>query len=155
EATRDALVWVSGNHDDRIGGPSQTMLDGGFHPRRTVYAFVDRLDPPGLLSTFDFPSPAATSPARDLTTVSPQALFLMNSPLTLNVAEQIANRLECGVSSNIDLRTTELFRLIFSRDPSEEELSLTKNYLGPSPKVELYQQFIHALLLTNEFVFVD
>ena len=32
---------------------------------------LDRLDVPNLLTTFDFPSPAATNPQRDATTVAP------------------------------------------------------------------------------------
>ena len=93
EATRDALLFVTGQLQDRIGGPSQNLLDG-FQPRRTLYSFLNRQDLPGLLSVFDFPSPAATSGQRETTTISPQALFLMNGPLMGSVADAVraANR---------------------------------------------------------------
>src|SRR5262249_53490464 len=78
EALRDSLLAVSGTLDDKIGGPSVNLLAGS--NRRSVYGFIDRLALPGLLRTFDFPSPDATSAQRDNTTVAPQALYLMNGP---------------------------------------------------------------------------
>ena len=42
-----------------------------------MYGYIDRLHVPGLFRTFDFPSPDATSPQRDSTTVPQQALFLL------------------------------------------------------------------------------
>ena len=155
EATRDALLFVTGRLDDRIGGSSQSMLDGGFQPRRTLYAFLDRLDPPGLLSVFDFPSPAATSASRDTTTVSPQALFLMNGSLTATAADLVTQRLDVTREDETLSRVRQITRILFSREPKTAEERLAAEFLGVKPSPAAWQQFVHALLLTNEFLFVD
>ena len=74
EATRDALLAVSGRLSGRIGGPPMPSLTGT-EPRRTIYGFIDRLNLPGLYRTFDFPDPTHDQPRRDQTTVAPQACF--------------------------------------------------------------------------------
>ena len=91
EATRDALLAVSGRLSGRIGGPPMPSLTGT-EPRRTIYGFVDRLNLPGLYRTFDFPDPSTTSPRRDQTTVAPQALFMMNHPFMIEVSRSILAR---------------------------------------------------------------
>jgi Protein of unknown function (DUF1553) len=149
EATRDALL------DDRLGGPARPMLDGGFHPRRTLYAQLDRLDPPSLLSVFDFPSLAATSPARDTTTVSPQALYLMNGPLVQAVSQLMMNRNDVQHATEVSSRVSQLTRILFSRNPTPQEERLVHEFLGTQPTTQDWQRFAQALLLTNEFVFVD
>ena len=155
EATRDALLFVTGQLDDRLGGPAQPMLDGGFHPRRTLYAHLDRLDPPSLLSVFDFPSLAATSASRDTTTVSPQALFLMNGPLVATVSQWIVQRSDVTRAPDTSSRVRHLTRILFSREPTTAEERLAEEFLGSQPSPTAWQHFAQALLLTNEFVFVD
>ena len=155
EATRDALLFVTGRLDDRIGGPSQPMLDGGFQPRRTVYAFLDRLDSPGLLSVFDFPSPAATSASRDTTTVSPQALYLMNGPFTATAADLVTQRPDVTREADTMSRVRQITRILIAREPKPMEERLAAEFLGVQPSPGAWQQFVHALLLTNEFLFVD
>jgi len=155
EATRDALLFVTGRLDNRLGGSSQAMLDGGFQPRRTVYAFLDRLDPPGLLSVFDFPSLAATSASRDTTTVSPQALFLMNGPFAATVAELVAQRPDVVHEAETASRVRRITQVLFAREPQPAEARLAAEFLGSHPTPAAWQQFVHALLLTNEFLFID
>ena len=155
EATRDALLFVTGQLDDRLGGPARPMLDGGFHPRRTVYATLDRLDPPSLLSVFDFPSLAATSASRDTTTVSPQALFLMNGPLVATASQLTSQRSDVTREPDTLSRVRHLTRILFAREPTASEEGLAAEFLGPQPSPIAWQQFAQALLLTNEFVFVD
>ena len=94
EQMRDTLLAVSGNLDSTIGGVSIDVTRPNSPPRRTVYAFVDRQNLPGLLRTFDFPAPNATSPGRFNTTVPQQALFMLNSPFVIQQAKSLANRAE-------------------------------------------------------------
>jgi hypothetical protein len=155
EATRDALLAVTGLLDDKIGGPSQSMLQGGFVPRRTLYAHVDRENPPGLLSVFDVPSSVATSALRDTTTVSPQALYLMNGPLVPTCADLLTSRQEREGGPTVESRVNHVYRILFARSPNETELRLATGFLGAQPTTALWQQFAQALLMTNEFVFVD
>src|SRR5207302_4061017 len=94
ETTRDALLAVSGRLDRHLGGPSAKEILSPQAKRRTVYAYLDRLNVPGLFRTFDFPNPDATSPQRDTTTVAPQALFMMNNPFMLECARALVRRPE-------------------------------------------------------------
>ena len=73
EALRDSMLAVAGTLDDHVGGPSVNILSGS--NRRSVYSFIDRLALPGLLRTFDFPSPDATNAQRDHTTCSHRSAY--------------------------------------------------------------------------------
>jgi hypothetical protein len=156
EALRDALLSVGGQLDHRVGGPSvQTPLAAGVQ-RRTVYSFVDRLNVPGLFRTFDFPSPDATSPARDATLVPQQALFLMNSPFVLHQARSLAARPDVAALVRVEERVRRMYRVLYGREPDGDELRLGRAYLdaGMGSPVA-WQRYAQALLLGNEFVFVD
>ena len=54
------------------------------------FAHVDRLNLAGVFTTFDFAQPEMSTPQRFETTVPEQALFLMNSPLVIEQARQLA-----------------------------------------------------------------
>jgi len=156
ESLRDALLWSAGTLDRTVGGPSIPLLGGP--PRRTVYGFIDRLSLPGLLRTFDFPSPDSSSAGRDNTTVAPQALFLMNGPFSQQCARQLAALPEIAQETTVDGRIRGLFRRLFARAPTDDELAIGREFLGADPAVitpETWGIYSHALLLTNEFVFVD
>ena len=122
EATRDALLAVSGRLSGRIGGPPMPSLTGT-EPRRTIYGFIDRLNLPGIYRTFDFPDPTTTSPRRDQTTVAPQALFLMNHPFMIELSRSILARPDIVILGDTKRKVERLFRLIYGRTPSEDELT--------------------------------
>jgi hypothetical protein len=153
ESTRDALLAVSGRLDRRVCGPSFPSLAEPAARRRTLYAQVDRLRLPGVFRTFDFPDPNATSPRRDQTTVPPQALFLMNHPLVRAAAEALANRPDVCRFVDSDARFKRLFQIAYGRRPSAEEAALARSFLAVQPAS--WVSFCQALLLANEFVFVD
>jgi hypothetical protein len=155
EATRDALLAVSGRLSGRLGGPPMPSLTGT-EPRRTIYGFVDRLNLPGIYRTFDFPDPSTTSPRRDQTTVAPQALFLMNHPFMIEVSRSILARPEIALLDDTKRKVVQLFRLVYGRTPSVEELTIIREYLGnPSSDPRRWQSFAQAAMVANEFVFVD
>ncbi|HVL12240.1 MAG TPA: DUF1549 and DUF1553 domain-containing protein, partial [Gemmata sp.] len=87
EALHDATLAVSGQLDTKVGGPAVRLFGG--NSRRAVYGYVDRLEFPSLLTTFDVPNPAGLAPERTSTTVTPQALFLMNGPFARAAAKQL------------------------------------------------------------------
>ena len=157
EGLRDSLLWASGTLDLTVGGPSVNLLAGS--PRRTVYGFIDRLALPGLLRTFDFPSPDNSSPGRDNTTVAPQALYLMNGPFAQDCARKLAARPEIATRPELSNRVEALFRLLFARNATAEEQAFAREFFGDDPAIqaseEAWRTYAHALLLTNEFVFVD
>jgi cytochrome c553 len=157
EALRDALLAVSGRLDRTRGGPPVDLLGGS--NRRTVYGFINRLSLPGLLRTFDFPSPDATSPQRDSTTVAPQALYLMNGPLTDQCAKSLVERPEFLARQGLAERVEWLYTTLFSRRPAAADVRMAEEFLGSDAAAQreqqAWQRYVHALLLTNEFVFVD
>ena len=156
EATRDALLAVSGRLDGKIGGPPMSSLTDTSANRRTLYGFIDRLNLPGLYRAFDFPDPTTTSPRRDQTTVAPQALFLMNHPFVISTARAILARPEIAAAHGTKAKVERMVRLILCRRPDEEDRALARAFLAASSDDSTpWQSFVQALLMTNEFVFVD
>lgn len=153
ESLRDSLLAVAGRLEGRLGGPSFAELTASSSPRRTLYATIDRLNLPGLFRTFDFPDPNATSPRRDLTTVPPQALFLMNNAFVGECAEALARRADLSAPWPGPVR--ELTRLALGREPTPAEIALAADFLGPDPDRTAWRRFAHALLMTNEFITID
>jgi hypothetical protein len=155
EATRDALLAVAGRLDGKVGGPSVRNLLAPGSTRRTLYGFLDRLNVPGLYRTFDFPSPDATSPQRDTTTVAPQALFLMNNPFVHDAAARVLLRPDVAAEKELPAKVAYLHRLLYARGPKALERELAREYLGATPTPTTWQRYVHALMLANEFVFID
>jgi hypothetical protein len=155
EAMRDGLLAVSGGLDRSIGGPPVRDIASAGATRRTLYGYIDRLNMPGLYRTFDFPSPDATSPRRDSTTVAPQALFLMNHPFVLTAARRLLARPEVARDKDTMAKVEHLYRLLFVRPPTVQETTLAREYLSEKATAAEWERYVQALLLTNEFVFVD
>ncbi|WP_437224791.1 PSD1 and planctomycete cytochrome C domain-containing protein [Planctomicrobium sp. SH661] len=150
EAMRDAMLQVAGQLNDGLTGRPFNIEEHPNTPRRTIYAQIDRNNLPGLFRTFDFPSPDSSSPGRPLTTVPQQALFVMNSPFALTVAEQLAADVRSRSSE-----TTEQARLlierVYARPAKPEEVKALGQYLESHPLEQLGQ----AVMMSNEFLFVD
>jgi mono/diheme cytochrome c family protein len=155
EATRDSLVAVTGELDSRLGGKPEELLGGNYIPRRTMYSFIDRQDLPGIFSVFDFPSPNASSPQRDLTTVSPQALYLMNGPFLQKISERVLARGDIASDPATAGRIKRIYQILLQKMPDVGEQKLGDEFLGPAPSAAELERFIQALLMSNEFVFVD
>jgi hypothetical protein len=155
EAMRDSLLSVSGDLDTKLGGPAVEMLQEAFVPRRTIYGLIDRMNLPGLFRTFDFPSPTASSPGREQTTIPPQALYLMNNHFVTECAQRLIARPDVVTILNRDARVRRIYRILLARDAADSELTLSQEFLGTKPSAASWVQFTQALMLTNEFVFID
>ena len=92
-------------------------VDGSrpFSARRSLYGFVDRLNPSTMLATFDVADPATHSPRRHVTTVPQQALFLMNNPFVIDQAKYAAARLLAENHTTNDARIARAYRLALGR----------------------------------------
>ncbi len=132
EQIRDSIMYVSGNLDTSIGGPSVELSPAML--RRTVYAKVSRYKPDEYLQLFDFPSPLISAEKRFVTTVPSQRLFLMNSDFMQIEAEELAKRV-AGEANNRE-RIRKAYRLVFGRDATEEEIVLGTEYLKAEPLLE-------------------
>jgi hypothetical protein len=156
ESTRDALLAVSGLLESTIGGPPMPGLTTAGANRRTIYGFIDRLNLPGLFRTFDFPDPTTTSPRRDQTTVAPQALFLMNHPFVISAARGLVARPELASEDDLDHKLDRLYRMIYGRQPGDADRALAREFLaGSNGGANRWWSFAQALLMANEFVFID
>lgn len=168
EPLRDRLLVAAGRLDDRIGGRSVMIHQDA--KRRGLYAYIDREDPPGLLANFDFPSPDASRAKRTQTTVPQQALYLMNSAFVIDQAKALAERSaakedelrqEEDASSRASVDPAERIRRIYrhalSRDPDDQETQSAISFVNheSDPEVDPWVQLAQALLLCNEFAFVD
>lgn len=165
EAMRDALLAVSGGLDPKMGGRGEPLFEAPFPPRRTVYGFIDRQNLNGVYRSFDFASPDSSSPGRFSTTVPQQALFLMNSPFVVSQAKALADRLEASATDD-PKRLAALYRLVLNRPPDPRETALGLAFINrwndPDTKtgaeasgLSPWGAYAQALLLTNEFQFVD
>jgi cytochrome c553 len=153
EPLRDAMLAVSGNLETTMGGKPVDITVAPYPLRRSVYAFIERQNLPGVFRTFDLASPDASTPQRHATTVPQQALFLMNSPFAQQQARAFANRADL-VGLPEEARIERMFRLAFGRSPDVEEKQLAKAFIqdaGPSG----WEQYAQVLLSGNEFAFVD
>src|SRR5581483_12428477 len=87
EALRDALLAVAGRLDRTMGGVADRDL---LKPRRSVYQMTVRSDRSGFGPLFDAADPTAPVDRRTISTVAPQALFLLNHPLAKEQAKALA-----------------------------------------------------------------
>src|SRR6267154_2330206 len=94
EAMRDSLLVFSGKLDPTVGGQPVNLTDEPYSYRRSVYGYIDRGNLPELMQNFDFSSPDMPNSKRTTTIVPQQALFLMNSPMAIDVARRVAARPE-------------------------------------------------------------
>jgi hypothetical protein len=166
EALRDSLLAVSGRLDPARGGPAVELTTAPFSRRRTVYGFIDRQNLPGVLRSFDFASPDATSPQRYSTTVPQQALFLMNSPFVVEKARHLASRVAETSPKEAAKRIEQLYRLCYGRKPDADEVGLGLKFLEAAEReapekstkgkpLSAWEKYAQVLMLANEFAFVD
>jgi hypothetical protein len=156
ETMRDTLLAVAGRLDQRIGGPSARDILTPASTRRTLYGFLDRLNVPGLYRTFDFPSPDATSPERSVTTVAPQALFMMNNPFVVEMTRHLLRRPEIARAQEPAARVQAIYEQVYGRGATSEEVDLARSFIAHSgEEKKAWENYAQALLLTNELAFVD
>ncbi len=130
--------------------------------RRTVYALVDRQGLPGMLPTFDFASPDSHSAERYTTTVPQQALFLMNSPMLVEMARAFAARADVKRLEDNAAHVARMVEIAWGRKPTERETQLALEYIASdqgapaaSGSLDAWEAFAQTLLLSNEFIYVE
>jgi hypothetical protein len=151
EPLHDATLAVSGQFDAKLGGPSVRLFGG--NRRRAVYGYVDRLEFPSLLTTFDVPNPAGLTPERTNTTVAPQALFLMNGPFARAAAKQLVAQPAVQKITDPAARLDRIYLTVYGRRPDAEERKLALAFVAKG--ADRWADLAHALLMSNEFCFVD
>jgi hypothetical protein len=149
--------------------------------RRSIYLVVRRNAQLPLLSTFDVPDSHHTCTRRARTTTPTQALILLNDGWPLKRAQALAGRVlkEAGGSDSEVIRRA--YEIVYTRLPEAEELAAGEKFLKrqagiiaerikkkekiaePTSLPKDYNKargaalvdYCHALLNSNEFVYVD
>ena len=124
ESVRDSLLTMSSQLDRSLGGKPANITEEPYSYRRSVYGYVDRGNLPELMAHFDFSKPEMANSKRTTTIVPQQALFLMNSPFTVDVVRRIVNRPEFTselANANAQI-VLALYRSISKKVPDREEL---------------------------------
>jgi hypothetical protein len=118
-----------------------------------------RSDRTSFRELFDAADPTAIIDKRTVSTVAPQALFLMNHPFALQSAKALAQRILREGSTQDAEKVERLYVLLFGRAPSKREtqvglVALTRA-MGIGGADEAWEEYCQVLLSTNEFIYVD
>ena len=103
------------------------------------------------METFDLPENATSCGRRTVSTVAPQALALLNGPLTREVAVALARRIAEAAGTDAAARVDAGFRLALQRPPGDEERTRSIEFLSE----RTLEEFARVLINLNEFVYVD
>ncbi len=165
ETMRDALLQASGELEQEMGGPPKTLFGEKASPRRALYGKIDRQFLPKSLQVFDFPNPEMHSPRRAETSVPQQALFFLNSPFIQARARALAARVAAEIPENdLDARVRRLYEIVYQRPPTASQMYENRAFLVEGKQkdtardreeLDVWERHAQALLLSNEFLFVD
>ncbi|MFO0901005.1 MAG: DUF1549 and DUF1553 domain-containing protein [Pirellulales bacterium] len=190
EAIRDAMLAVAGELNQRMHGPSarpelpaglsdryawKADAEAGDRNRRSVYVFAKRNMRYPLFEAFDQPDLFQSCSRRAVTVTAPQSLLLLNSGLTLELAEAWAKRLLEASPNDPRALAEQAYLQAFGRAPSDEEAKAAVAFLlgrtrasrgadqaageGASESSTLAPaaaaDFCHALFNASEFITID
>ncbi len=161
EIIRDNLFAVSGTLDKKMYGPGS--LDQAT-PRRSVYLKVKRGSLIPILQLFDAPDAIQSIGDRNVTTVPPQALAMMNSPFVRNIADKFSARISSEKDLTNEAIVGKAYRLALSRPPENDEVTRMVGFLNSqtlsygsdaNAKKMALTDYCQIMLCLNEFVVVD
>ncbi|MYN63684.1 MAG: DUF1553 domain-containing protein [Acidobacteria bacterium] len=118
--------------------------------RRSVYVFRRRSLGFPFFDTFDLPDQNQTAAARNVSTVSTQALTLMNNPFVLNQAELFAARLEREAPGDLDAQIDLAYLIALTRKPTDAEREVARGLATEQSLVD----FTHVMMNLNEFLYL-
>jgi uncharacterized protein DUF1553/uncharacterized protein DUF1549 len=155
EIIRDAMLFVGGNLDLKMGGPSvqnfyfkddhSPVYDytrGQMDSRRSIYRHIIRSVPDPFMDCLDAADPNLLTARRNTTLTALQALSTLNNPFVIRQSELFAARAK-------DIRSA--FELALARAPTDSELQMLTDY---APKHGLTNT-CRLLFNTTEFMFAD
>uniref|UniRef100_UPI00286D1674 DUF1553 domain-containing protein n=1 Tax=Armatimonas sp. TaxID=1872638 RepID=UPI00286D1674 len=168
EPLRDSLLYVAGTLDTSMGGSllgsknydyvtndqsaNKAQYDA---PRRAIYLPVIRNAVYDFFGTFDFGDPSMVNAKRTATTVSPQALYLLNSPLVMVQARAF----EKSLTGDDEAKIRGAYQRAFQRLPLPGEIATAKRFLARASQVvpveRAWAAWCQTLLAANEFLYVE
>jgi hypothetical protein len=195
EAIWDSLHAASGTLNLQLGGPPVipplsgeelsalrdrnrwvVTPDPRQHSRRGLYIVNYRNFRFPLFEVFDAPGSSVSSPGRDVSTVAPQSLWLLNNQTAWQQAEHLAARCVREAGDKPHAVITRLWRLALGRPPSDselneaaalyEQLALSESGASsetaaaelkslPQPRAMALVNLCLAMFNHNEFLFID
>jgi hypothetical protein len=149
--------------------------------RRSVYVFVRRNTRYPMFETFDMPDTHESCARRNVTTSPLQALTMLNDKVTIEWAENFAGRVREMAGDDAGRQIHLAYQMALSREPAAAEIDLAKRFFtdharivkerlledepvalpanfpaeGDKPAGATLVDFCHALLNSNEFVYLN
>jgi cytochrome c553 len=152
EAIRDSILAVSGLLDRTMGGSMLPVKNREFlfnHTSkdltkydsfvRSVYLPVVRNNLYDFFQLFDYNDASVSNGNRQTTTVAPQALYILNSPLVDEASCQIVEQL-LEESKSLKPRVQQLYVKLLGRNATRQEMARARQY---------YNLFLKATVTTN------
>ena len=178
ETLRDAMLSVTGQLHLKAGGPgvhlplprevSGTLLkkqapvisEPSEQRRRSIYVFARRNARQPIFDLFDRPDALASCSRRQQSTTAPQALLLMNSEFSLDIAATLARQAMEKHGSDAAAILTWVTERCFSRKPHPAEITLGQDFLHEQTALtgsfaDAVADYCLAVLNANEFVYID
>jgi hypothetical protein len=165
EQIRDTLLVVTGSLDETAGGPNLKAGTGSEYgyqfasTRRSVYVPVFRNTLPEIFEVFDFADPNIQRGKRTTSTISSQALLLMNHPLVIEQTRRAAEKMLSSGSSSTSSRIEHAYLQMLGRRPTAEEEQITAEFLDNASDGEegkkRWAMLYQSLLQSVDFRFVD
>jgi hypothetical protein len=152
EGLRDTMLAITGEIDLAGGGRATKELNS---PRRTLYLMTIRSDRSSYRMLFDAADPTAIIEKRIDSTVAPQALWLFNHPFSVDRAKKLAAEAASPRHASREIAVSWLYRRLFAREATAREIQLASAFLGNSPDEKRWTRYCHALLCSNELMYVD
>ena len=168
EEIRDAVLAVSGSLRNQMGGPGYYLFklertehsphfeyhkfdpaDTASH-RRSIYRFIARSQPNPFMTTLDCADSSQSTPRRNETMTSLQALTLLNNQFNLTMAARFAARQEVE-SDSLDRQIDLAMRRVVCRAPTGEELRALHTYAAAHGLANLCR----LLFNLSEFIYID
>ncbi len=170
EEVRDSVLAVSGKLNPKLRGKSvmvpvdpelikllykptqwEVTADAFEHNRRTVYLIAKRNLRLPFMEVFDQPDLQSSCSRRESSTHSPQALELLNGPLTNRLADALAERLQSETDRSPQAIVQRAFLLATGRRPTPGEEQAVVRFLREQPLRELALTMFNL----NPFLYVD
>jgi hypothetical protein len=180
EALRDALLAVSGQLDDTMGGSLLKVKNRAYFfdhtskdltdytsSRRSLYLPVVRNNLYDVFQLLDAPDATIPTSDRATTTVAPQALLMLNSDFVMDCAAKFAERL-LSEPSNDAARVRRMYVIAYGREATEQEVSDSAAFLSELDRTltatqpdaaerrrQAWSVLCQVGLAGNEFVYVE
>ena len=174
EAIRDSMLAASGalKADRPTGAPFDRSSMGELakgdkkkgkspavdiieQPIRSVYLPVFRSKLPGMFTAFDFAEPDQVNGQRDVTTVAPQALFMLNNSFVVNVSTRVADSILAQKLPDDSARVRFAYAYALSRYPTEAEIASALSFIGQNKDHRnSWAAFAQALYSAAEFRYI-